>query len=226
MSSKSGEHKLSATPINAAALQRTQWRRIGLLARWTNSRRVRRLVVVAWFALLALDVSFFVIMLRCNCTLHARDIALLLLPFALSAWIFQRIEIGLAHPTLEDRAALQYGEDFDTLKETQRRAVLDQQVRDNLLGAEHSDAREADLRTQAEASAYRILSRLMPVLMLLAFLATPWLPTLSPLFLATSIAIFACLIVILPMVIRIWTTPDPIADLRDPHLVNNNEGHQ
>ena len=206
----------SATPINAAAQQSDQWRRVSLLARWTNSRRVRRLVVVAWFAVLALCAALTFKHLH----LSSSFFFLPVLPFALAAVAFERMEKSLTHPTLEDRAALQYCEDFDALKENQRHAVLDQQVRDNLLGAEHADARETDLRAQAEARAYRILYRAILALMLIAACASPWMPNVSPRDINIAIAILAWLILVLPMLIRIWTTPDRPTDLGSPQIVD------
>jgi len=199
--------------INAEANAQQEWQRVRRLSRWANNRRLRRVVVVVWVVVLAayVKVVFSSEWMEAHTTL-------LLLLFIIPAWAMRRMGNGLALPTLEDRAVLQYGEEFDALKEKQRGEVFDQQVRDNVLGRSSRDEREADLRMHAEATAYRILSYVVALPGLVCWLLSRLdrFASSRHVLLSTTVGLFGFAVIVfaLPVMIRVWTEPDPMGEVQ------------
>ena len=71
------------------------------------------------------------------------------LTMLLALWV-RSLRIGFAQVSLEDRAVMQYGAEFDALKEKQRVEVFQRAVRDGLFGRVKVDEHEAERRLQAQ----------------------------------------------------------------------------
>lgn len=220
MNGGSGPRPQRGTEVRAEAWRRSTpeaeaWRRILRAARWGNNRRLRRVVMLLWLGVLALDVWGASSIARRDAVLAIYP-TLLLFGFAL--WAFRRMEIGLARPTLEDRAVMEYGADFEALMEKQRGELFDRQVRESILGRVRRDEREAELRLHAEGVAYRLLrpglaiavAGYWAVCMLGPFRA------IRGALAATAITFtwFALAVLALPAMVRMWTEPDQVGEPR------------
>jgi len=171
--------------------------------------------MVLWNCLLGIDA-----MIAFKIARHDAPFALYptLLLFGFALWAFRRMGIGLAQPTLEDRAVMQYGAEFDALKEKQRGEVFEQQVRDNILGRMRKDERETELRLRAEGAAYRLL-RPGLVIVVAGYWAVCLLGPFEPIretLAITAIAFtwIALAVLVLPTMIRMWTEPDVAGEPR------------
>jgi hypothetical protein len=207
--------------VGSGRLDREEWTKIRRASRWGRSRRARRVLMLLWAAVLAIDVTIAV-------DIAHRDPALSILPtllmFGFALWALYRTGIGLAQPKLEDRAVMQYGAEFDALKEQQRGEVFSQHVRDNIRGKISADEREAELRLRSEREAYRLLRPGLPIA-----IAAYWaMCLLGPFGQArealaiTAIAFtwLALAVLVLPVMIRIWTEPNEIGE---PRIVDGDE---
>jgi hypothetical protein len=126
------------------------------------------------------------------------------------------MRIRLAQPTLEDRAVMEYGSEFDDLTERQRGDLFHQQIRDGFMGSVRHDEREAALRMRSEGAAYRLLRPGLVVVV-----AIYWLVCLLGPFAAeremlgmTAIAFtwLAAAVLVLPTLVRMWTQPDEVGE--------------
>jgi hypothetical protein len=122
------------------------------------------------------------------------------------------LRIGFAQVSLEDRAVIEYGAEFDALKEKQRGEVFQRAVRDGLFGRVKVDEHEAERRLRAQGAAYRLLGPALVV-----FVAGYWGACLFGPFAATRGALAATAVVVTwlsalvlaaPTMIRMWTQPD------------------
>jgi hypothetical protein len=122
------------------------------------------------------------------------------------------LRIGFAQVSLEDRAEMEHGEEFEALKEKQRGEIFQRAVRDGLFGRVKVDEREAEQRLRAQGAAYRLLGPALVV-----FVAGYWGVCLFGPFEATRSALavtavvvtwLVALVLAAPTMIRMWTQPD------------------
>ena len=203
------------TPVRSGTPGREEWTKIRQLSRYGRSRGSRRLLVVAWVGLLGFDAWVALFCARQWTALGLLS-SVILLSFAWFA--FHRMRISLAQPTLEDRAVMEYGAEFDALQEKQRGEIAQQAIRDNLRGRIWLDEREAELRLQSEGAAYRLLR---PGLVIV--IAVYWAVCLLGPFEAirealtvTAIAFtwLAVAVLVLPTMVRMWTQPNEVGEPR------------
>jgi hypothetical protein len=202
-------------PVKRGTLRREEWAKVQRLSRSGRSRRARRILVALWIVLLGFQawVAFFGVRLWVGAglmnTVFLSSIAL---------FAFHRMQIGLARPTLEDMSVLEYGKEFDSLRERQRGELFQRVVRDGIWGRVRLDEREAELRLRAEGAAYRLLRP-----GLLCASGVYWAVCLFGPFaaerrmLAVSAVAFSWLtvfVLVLPTMVRMWTQPDDVGDPR------------
>lgn len=210
-------------PIHSAAESQAQWQQVRRLSRWATHRGLRRVVIVLWLAVLALDVALCILADRKD---PGSMFFLACILFPLTMWAVHRMGRGLAQPTLEDRAVLTYGEDFDRLKEKQRSEVFNQQLRDHVLARANEDLRDIDLNTRAQAAAWRILGATLIIACFIWWLL--YGITLlrddhqhhTMMLVGLACIVFSMLHQALPIILRLWLEPDPFTG--DPQLVANN----
>jgi hypothetical protein len=198
-----------------AISRRNEWARVRRLSRWNKNRKLRRVLVVVWLCLLAADAK-----IACAAALRAPVSALypILALFGLAYWMFRWIDAGLAQPSLEDRAEIEYGEPFEQLKESQRQQVFALQTLEGLLGNAQSDEREAELRLRAEGAAYRWMRPGLAIAVA-AYWAVCLLgpfATIRTQLAVTAVAFtsLALLVLVLPTMIRLWTEADPVGEMK------------
>jgi hypothetical protein len=202
-------------PVRAQTLRLLEWRKIRRFQRWENSRRARRVLVLGWIALLGLFAWVTLVPMRVSAVLGLGNAVLLL---GVAWWGFRAMRIRLAQPTLEDRAVMEYGAEFDKLTERQRGEVFNRQIRDGLRGGVQHDEREAELQLRAEGAAYRLLRPGLAVVV-----AGYWAVCLLGPFaavrevLAVTAVVFTWLafaVLALPTMVRMWTQPDEVGEPR------------
>jgi hypothetical protein len=196
-------------PVGAETLGPQEWAKVRKMSR-TGKRRTRRLLfALLWVPVLAFEIAVSLRVVRLDPWAGLLSTAWLAL--LLGLWV-RSLRIGFAQVSLEDRAVMEYGAEFDTLKQKQRGQVFQQAVRDGLFGHVKVDEHEAERRLQAQAAAYRLLG---PALMV--FVAAYWGVCLFGPFEATRRALavtavvvtwLAALVLAAPTMIRMWTQPD------------------
>jgi hypothetical protein len=190
-------------------------------SKWGNKRSVRRLSVLLWIGLLLYEPWQLAHVAHSVAPLGILPELLIpvLTQLAILWFAFRSMRIGLAQPTLEDSAVMHYDTQFDNLTTRQFDELNRDRFRNFLLGRVHPDEREAELRLQAEGAAYRVLR---PTL--LAAIAIYWAVCLLGPFaeiretlVITAIAFtwLAVTVLVLPTMIRMWTQPNEVGDLRD-----------
>jgi len=128
------------------------------------------------------------------------------------------MRIGLAQPTLEDSAIMQFGSELEMLTEKQCEELYERRFRDFLLGRACKDEREAELRLKAEGAAYRLL-RPGLIIVVAAYWAIcllgPFEANREPLAI-TAIAFtwLAIAVLVLPTMVRMWTQPNEVGEIR------------
>jgi hypothetical protein len=207
-------------PIRAAELGPEQWAKLLRFSRPSISRKSRRFLVLGWIAILALyaRIAFFVARLDGTSSIGPVVIGLLFAWFALS-----RARIGLSRPSLQDRALIEYGTEFEALQQSQRIDLSEKYLRENIWprGEVSHDELETNLRLRSESTAYRLL-RPGLILVVAAYwtvcLAGPFPDPTRDTLIRTAIAFsFLSLAVLaLPVFVRMWTQPD---DPAEPKLV-------
>lgn len=206
--------------VVGAATSREDWATIRQVSHWGNTRLFRRIVVLLWIGLLAVD-PWMMVSLSQRFAFLAR-LPVLLLPTLsqlLITWLaFRSMCIGLAQPTIEDSALLRFGMEFDALSNRQRDEIFQRRFRDFIFGRVHKDERETELRARAEVAAYRLLR---PALVVVG--AAYWAVCLLGPFdsirgtlVVTAIAYtwLAVAILVLPTMIRMWTQPNEAGETR------------
>jgi hypothetical protein len=206
--------RLLLTPSAAGKSPREDWAAIRQVSYWGNTKRFRRIVVLLWIGLLAADPLMIVRLSQSFAFLAA--LPALLLPTVtqlLITWLaFRSMRIGLAQPTIEDSALLQFGLTFDALSNRQREELFQRRFRNFIFGRLHVDEREAELRMRSEVAAYRLLR---PGLVIVG--AAYWgVCLLGPFesvrgtLVVTAVAYtwLAVAILVLPTMIRMWTQPN------------------
>jgi len=202
-------------PVRAQTLRLVEWSKIQRFYRWENSRRARRALVIGWILLLGFFAWVTLIPTRLSAVLGLENTVLFL---GLAWWAFRAMRIQLAQPTLEDRAVMEYGAEFDELTERQRGEIFNRQIRDGFRGRVRHDEREAELRLQSEGTAYRLMRR-----GLVFVVAGYWgVCLLGPFgaertMLAVTAIAFTWLafgVLVLPTMVRMWTQPDEVGEPR------------
>jgi hypothetical protein len=196
-------------PVRAGTLGPEEWAKVRKMSQ-TGKRRTRRLLLaLLWMPVLAFEIAVSLRMVRLDP--WAGLIGSAWLTALLGLWV-RSLRIGFAQVSLEDRAVIEYGAEFDALKEKQRGEVFQRAVRDGLFGRVKVDEHEAERRLQAQGAAYRLLG---PVL--LVFVTGYWAVCLFGPFAATRSALavtavvvtwLAALVLAAPTMIRMWTQPD------------------
>lgn len=193
---------------------REDWNAIRRVSLWGNSRRFRRIVVLLWIGLLAID-PWMIIRLSQGIAFLAK-LPVLLLPTMtqlLITWLaFRFMCIGLAQPTIEDSALLHSGAAFDTLTNSQREELFEWRFRNFVLGRLHVDEREIELRERAEVAAYRVLRPALFAtgLAYWAFCLMGPFEAVRGTLVITAVAYtwLAVAVLVLPTMIRMWTQPN------------------
>jgi hypothetical protein len=211
------------SPGEAGKSAREDWTTIRQISYWGNTRRFRRIVVLLWISLLAVD-PWIIVRLSQSFTFLAR-LPVLLLPTLsqlLITWLaFRAMRIGLAQPTIEDSALTHFGVAFEALSNRQREELFQWRFRDFIFGRLHKDEREAELRMRAEVAAYRLLKPGLAV----AGAAYWAICLLGPFesvrgtLVVTAVAYtwLAIAILVLPTMIRMWTQPN---EAGETHIVS------
>ncbi len=196
-------------PVKAGTLGPEQWAKVRRMSR-TGKRRTRRLAfALLWAPVLACEIAVSLRVVRVDPWAGLISTAWLAILLGLAV---RALRIGFAQVSLEDRAEIEYGVEFEALKEKQRGEVFQRAVRDGLFGRVKVDEHEAELRLQAQGAAYRLLG---PAL--LVFVTGYWAVCLFGPFAATRSALavtavvvtwLAALVLAAPTMIRMWTQPD------------------
>lgn len=196
-------------PVKAGTLGPEEWAKVRKMSRAGKKRRTRRLFVLFWVPGLAFEiaVSLWVVHLDPWAGLISAALLTMLMGLAVRA-----LRIGFAQVSLEDRAVMEYGAEFEALKEKQRGEVFQRAVRDGLFGRVKVDEHEAEQRLRAQGAAYRLLGPALAV-----FVAGYWGVCLFGPFEATRSALavtavvvtwLSALVLAAPTMIRMWTQPD------------------
>jgi hypothetical protein len=196
-------------PVKSGTLGPEEWAKVRKISR-TGKRRTRRLLfALLWVPVLAFEIAVSLRMVRIDP--WAGLISAAWLVMLLGLWV-RSLRIGFAQVSLDDRAVMEYGAEFDALKEKQRGEIFQRAVRDGLFGRVMIDEHEAERRLQAQGAAYRVLGPALVV-----FVAGYWAVCLFGPFEATRSALavtavvvtwLAALVLAAPTMIRMWTQPD------------------
>jgi hypothetical protein len=200
-------------PVKAGTLGPEEWAKVRKMSR-TGKRRTRRLLfALLWVPVLACEIAVSLRVVRLDPWAGLMSTAWL--AALLGLWV-RSLGIGFAQVSLEDRALMEYGAEFDVLKEKQRGVLFQRAVRDGLFGRVKVDEHEAEMRLRAQGAAYRLLG---PAL--LVFLMGYWaVCLLGPLgAMRTAVAVTAvvmtwlvALVLAAPTMIRMWTQPDEMEE--------------
>jgi hypothetical protein len=196
-------------PVRAGTLGPEEWAKVRKMSRTGKSRQARRLFALLWAPGLGFEIAVSLWMVRFDPWAGLISAAWLTMLMGLAV---RALRIGFAQVSLEDRAVMEYGAEFEALKEKQRGEIFQQAVRDGLFGRVKVDEHEAEQRLRAQGAAYRLLG---PAL--LVFVAGYWAVCLLGPFGATRSALavtavvvtwLAALVLAAPTMIRMWTQPD------------------
>ncbi len=196
-------------PVKAEKLGPEEWAKVRKMSRTGKSQRTRRLLAVLWVPALAFEIAVNLRMVRLEPWAGLMSAVWLTV---LTGLAVRALRVGFAQVSLEDRAVLEYGAEFDALKEKQRGEVFQRAVRDGLFGRVKVDEHEAQQRLRAQGSAYRLLGPALVV-----FVAGYWAVCLLGPFEATRSALavtavvvtwLSALVLAAPTMIRMWTQPD------------------
>jgi hypothetical protein len=196
-------------PVRAGTLGPEEWAKVRKMSRTGKSRRTRRLFALLWVPALALEIAVSLWVVRLDPWAGLMGAAWLTMLMGLTV---RALRIGFAQVSLEDRAVMQYGAEFDALQEKQRGDIFQQAVRDGLFGRVRVDEHEAEQRLRAQGAAYRLLGPALVV-----FVAGYWAVCLFGPFAATRSALavtavvvtwLSALVLATPTMIRMWTQPD------------------
>jgi hypothetical protein len=196
-------------PAMSEKLGPEEWAKIRKASRTSKNRRTRRLFALLWLPGLAFEITVSLRVVRLDPWAGLMSAALLTMVMGLAV---RALRIGFAQVSLEDRAVMEHGAEFDALKEEQRGEIFQRAVRDGLFGRVKVDELEAEQRLRAQGAAYRLLG---PAL--IVFVAGYWGVCLFGPFEATRSALavtavvvtwLAALVLAAPTMIRMWTQPD------------------
>ena len=198
-------------------IKRNLIRRVSL---WGNNRRVRRVAVLLWIGMLVFDPWMVSRLIRSYAVLAMLPALVLptLTQLGITWLAFRGMRIGLAQPTLEDSAVMQYGSEFDALTEEQCDELYERRFRDFALGKIRKDEREAELRLRAEGAAYRLLRPALTFAIVgywAVCLLGPFESIRETLAItATAFTWLAVGVLVLPTMVRMWTQPNEVGELR------------
>jgi hypothetical protein len=198
-------------------IKRNLIRRVSL---WGNDRRMRRIAVLLWIGMLGFDPWVVSRLIRGYAVLAMLPVLVLptLTQLGITWLAFRGMRIGLAQPTLEDSAVMQYGLGFDALTEKQCDELYERRFRDFALGRVSKDEREAESRLQAEGAAYRLLRPSLSIAIVgywAVCLLGPFESIRETLAItATAFTWLAVAVLVLPTMVRMWTQPNEIGELR------------
>jgi len=196
-------------PVRAGTLGPEEWAKVRKMSRTGKNRRTRRLFALLWVPALAFEIAVSLRMVRLDPWAGLISAAWLTVLMGLAV---RACRIGFAQVSLEDRAVIEYGVEFDALKERQRGEVFQRAVRDGLFGRVKVDEHEAEQRLRAQGAAYRLLGPGLVV-----FVAGYWGVRLFGPFESTRSALavtavvvtwLSALVLAAPTMIRMWTQPD------------------
>jgi hypothetical protein len=196
-------------PVRAGTLGPEEWAKVRKMSRTGKNRRTRRLFALLWVPALAFEIAVSLRMVRLDPWAGLISAAWLTVLMGLAV---RACRIGFAQVSLEDRAVIEYGVEFDALKERQRGEVFQRAVRDGLFGRVKVDEHEAEQRLRAQGAAYRLLGPGLVV-----FVAGYWGVCLFGPFESTRSALavtavvvtwLSALVLAAPTMIRMWTQPD------------------
>jgi hypothetical protein len=202
-------------PVRSGRLGPEEWAKVQRLSRSGRSRRARRWLALVCAGLLGFYASVAFFGARLWAVAGLVNTALL---SAVALWVSHRVQLGLAQSTLEDRAVMAYGTEFEALEEKQRGELAQQMIRDGIRGKVQLDEREYELRLRSEGAAYRLLRP-----GLAAAAGVYWAVCLLGPFAAhremlamTAVAFswLAVAVLALPTMVRLWTQPDEVGEPR------------
>jgi hypothetical protein len=199
-------------PVKAGTLGLEEWAKIRKMSRTGKKRRTRRLLTLLWVPGLAFEIAVSLWVVHLDAWAGLMSAALLTVLMALAV---RALRIGFSQVSLEDRAVMEYGAEFDALKDKQRGDVFQRAVREGLFGRVKVDEHEAEMRLRAQGAAYRLLG---PAL--LVFLTGYWAVCLLGPFETTRTALavtavvtwLVALVLAAPTMIRMWTQPDEMEE--------------
>jgi hypothetical protein len=196
-------------PVKAGTLGPEEWAKVRKMSRSGKSRRARRRFTLLWVPALALEIAVSLWVVRIDPWAGLMSATWLTILMGLTV---RAMRIGFAQVSLEDRAVMEYGAEFDALKEKQRGDIFQRAVREGLFGRVKVDEHEAERRLRAQGAAYRLLGPALVV-----FVAGYWAVCLLGPFKVTRSALavtavvvtwLAALVLAAPTMIRMWTQPD------------------
>jgi hypothetical protein len=196
-------------PVKAGTLGPEEWAKVRKMSRTAKNRRTRRLFALLWVPGLAFEIAVSLRVVRLDPWAGLMSAALRTMLMGLAV---RALRTGFAQVSLEDRAVMEYGAEFDALKEKQRGEIFQRAVRDGLFGRVKVDEHEAEQRLRAQGAAYRLLGPALGV-----FVTGYWGVCLFGPFAATRSALavtavvvtwLSALVLAAPTLIRMWTQPD------------------
>jgi hypothetical protein len=196
-------------PVRAGTLGPEEWAKVRKMSQTGKSRQTRRLFALLWVPVLACEIAVSLRVVRLDPWAGLISTAWLAVLMGLAV---RALRIGFAQVSLEDRAVMEYGAEFDALKEKQRGEIFQRAVREGLFGRVKVDEHEAERRLRAQGAAYRLLGPALVV-----FVTGYWAVCLLGPFEATRSALavtavvvtwLAALVLAAPTMIRMWTQPD------------------
>ena len=115
-------------PARSEKLGPEEWAKV-LKRSQPAKRRMRRLLTLSWLPVLAFEIAVSLRVVRLDPWAGLMSAALLTMVMGLAV---RALRIGFAQVSLEDRAVMEHGAEFDALKETQRGEIFQRAVRDGL----------------------------------------------------------------------------------------------
>ena len=178
-----------------------------------RSRRSRRLEVLFFFLLMAMGLSYAGLPFRMG-QLAARTWPLL---FAVGRifrlWRWQRT---IPVSSLDDRAVLEYGVEFERLRESEQKEILRRYRVGTYLLNYYPDEMQAAQEAEAHLRAYDVMKVLLPAVAAVYWAGWELLPegrfragwTDAPLVLTWVLL----LVLALPQMVQMWTEPDVVGE--------------
>jgi hypothetical protein len=186
-----------------------------------RSRRARRSLALLWLGLIAFWLVIALQSLRsvCYCRWDGLDsFFITAAAFVITVFFLHRTQLQINEVTLEDRALAQRGVAFTELPESERYGLFQKFIRERIHGSRRPDERELALQREADVRAYRILRWSLPVVVLGYWLVCLLLPIsashVSVIFSAVVFSWLVIAILVLPVLLRLWTEPDSISELK------------